>query len=360
MAYEVVEFKSLLSIRPAEPLSTSQLSRIHPDSLHEQPVGTFDPASVLQDMIDLEGETIMTIDMGGDKVTAIPHTLHDGKLIPETSNYRFVQGDKGIGYLEFLEQISLEAIENNMQVAISFAGPTEESRPIGGPNVPVFLDELRATYGGDFANLFPTLLKMSNDARAGLMTGAVEAARWGFPARNVIYIINGSGFGGALIVDGSVIAAEPGHVEVEPSFNPYYQEKPCGMFGASFVCVEGVAGGKAGIEDIYHQQTGMRLSGREISKLYQNGDELALNLYDNSALLTAHMVAGMAASHELLVHDNDTVIVFHGGVFQVPGYGDRVMQILEKHYGYKPGALYTKDFSFYACAEGAAIAAIAG
>ena len=45
--------------------------------------------------------------------------------------------------------------------------------------------------------------------------------------------------------------------------------------------------GKAGVEDLWRKKTGKHLEGSDISMLYVQGDELATELYDNSALITA-------------------------------------------------------------------------
>ncbi|HSW89068.1 MAG TPA: hypothetical protein VLG12_07940, partial [Candidatus Saccharimonadales bacterium] len=62
--------------------------------------------------------------------------------------------------------------------------------------------------------------------------------------------------------------------------------------------------------------------------------------------------------YDLLQKETDTVIIYHGGTFGVPGYQDRIKQILEKNMHIHPPVLLTSEFSQNACAQGAAIAAM--
>ena len=107
------------------------------------------------------------------------------------------------------------------------------------------------------------------------------------------------------------------------SFSGFSQRKRCGLDGATHVCVEAVGASKAGVEDIWRQMTGEHLTGREIAALHMVGNELARALY-NSASITAHVITGMASAFGLLSAANQPVIVAHGGIFQAPGYGERV------------------------------------
>ncbi len=88
------------------------------------------------------------------------------------------------------------------------------------------------------------------------------------------------------------------------------------------------------------------------------GDSLAAELYDNSAIVVAHAVKGIADALKLFRKPNDTVLVYHGGIFNVSGYSQRVQQILQKDLGYSPAMVLTRNFSQNACLEGAALAAL--
>lgn len=355
---ELVQTHELLSAQPIPELMPEQVNAFTPDALHARPLAQFDPVATLETMQTQEGALVDAIDLGGDKALHVRYEVHHGRLLP-VGDPAVHQSNNGVGYLDFLEGVSLRAVTDGVPVAVSFAGPTDGTVPTDGPNVRTFLAELTDRHGRDFARLFPTLKAVANDAVAGLMTGAVEARRWQLPARNVIYIINGSGFGGAVLQNGLVIAAEPGHVKVMEQLNEFGQERACSMFGQQFVCIERVAAGKAGVEALYEQTTGNAASGYEISAKYQAGETIPTELYANSALITAHAVAGIGEAYELWNRPGDTAVVFHGGIFHVPDYTRRVMQITGKYLGYTPPSLETHTFSAFACAEGAATAAFA-
>jgi predicted NBD/HSP70 family sugar kinase len=222
--------------------------------------------------------------------------------------------------------------------------------------------EFEAEFGGDFASLFP-VAELANDAEAGLMAGALEALRRYPDAQDVIYVINGSGLGGAVLTGDTLYAAEPGHVPVTDALNTFGQRKLCclsrgGMGGAVYTCVEAVAASKAGIEDIWRQRTGKALTGQEIAARYVGGDPLAFGLYDDSAHVLAHAVIGMAQAFGLLSVPGHgrLAVVGHGGIFHVPGYGVHLSQILKGALGADPQVIFTREFSANTCLEGAAVA----
>jgi predicted NBD/HSP70 family sugar kinase len=140
-----------------------------------------------------------------------------------------------------------------------------------------------------------------NDAEAGLIAASLEAIKREPQTRNVIYVINGSGLGGAVLKDTTVFTSEPGHIRVEPELNRFSQRKPCGVLGATYTCLEAVAASKAGIEDIWLQRHDEYRSGREIAAMFLSSNQLMLDLYDNSALVTAHVVKGLAKAFQLFL-----------------------------------------------------------
>lgn len=351
--------KDLLSILPLPELLSEQLSYFTLDSIRAKPVGDFDAAAASETLKRQRNQRVIAIDIGGDKVASASFRVDNGLLQSDSQEIKGIQSSDGIGYLQFLEELSQDATKNGAPVSISFAGLVEGTKPLAGPNISTLMKELADKYEGDFARLFSTLRNLSNDAVAGAIAGAIEARNKLPQTKQVIYVINGSGFGGAVIKDKKIFATEPGHIPVADKLNPFGQNKPCGIFGAQYVCVESVAASKAGIEDLWTEKTGEKLDGRKISANYIQGNELAINLYDNSALLTAHAIKGIANAFKILKLSNETAVVCHGGIFNVPGYGERVRQILYKNLGYQPSMFFTKDFSQNACLEGTAIAALA-
>jgi predicted NBD/HSP70 family sugar kinase len=348
---------SSLPDMPRPVFAPEQLSGFTIEGVRGKRVRSFDPRSSLGGLRASDGEKAIAVDIGGDKLSASYFAVRDGR-VSRTSDLLACQGDGGAGYLKALTELADLARREAVAVGISFAGPVTGTRLLAGPNLPDFMADFHDAYGGDFARLFPAV-QVANDAVAGLMAGALEAVRRHPDVRDVIYLINGSGIGGAVLADRDIYAAEPGHVAVVQRLNPFGQGKSCGLDGESRPCVEVVAASKSGIEDIWRQRTGQRLSGREISARYQAGDELARALYDNSALVAAHVVAGLAAAFELTTRPERLAVVGHGGIFYVPGYADRLIDILGHAFG-RPKFLLTRDFSANTCLEGAAVAAISG
>jgi predicted NBD/HSP70 family sugar kinase len=345
---------------PVPGLLPEQLEKFTIKNLRAKQVRHFDAHESLSDLRANGGGKIIAVDIGGDKLSASFFVVRAGRM-ERTEDVLSCQADGGAGYLAALVQLSELARREAVPVGISFAGPVDGTRLIAAPNLPEFQAEFQARYHGDFAQLFPGVpVRVANDAVAGLMAGAVEAARRHPDARDVVYLINGSGLGGAVLTGSAIYASEPGHVPVADALNPFGQRRACGLDGAQYACVEAVAASKAGVEDIWRQRTLSRLPGREISARYQVGDPLARDLYDNSAQITAHVVRGMAIAFDLATASGRLVVVGHGGIFFVPGYGARIAAILSAEHSISPRFLFTRDFSPNTCLEGAAIAAING
>jgi predicted NBD/HSP70 family sugar kinase len=351
--------KDFLTLLEVPDLSEEQMSLFTPESVTQQEMEEFNADKALMDLKNNEGKEVLTVDMGGDKVSRIFWKIKDGRLVANTETIETTKKiDKGANYTEFFEKAANEAKERGIDVAISFAGPLSGTCPQGIPNATDFKADLDKKYNGDFANLFPSLKAVNNDAQAGIKTAAIEARRSGKLKENgaLEFVIDGGGFGLAFIKGNKLIATEVGHTRLVDSLNWNKQTTPCGLFGRDYVCIERVAASGAGVESVYKMLTGERLTGKEISQKYQNGDELARKLYENSALLLAHGIVGVANLNNLMQTPDDTVIAYHGGGFRVAGLMDRVTQIIAKQKGTQP-TLFTDDISINACAEGVAIAA---
>jgi len=302
--------------------------------------------------------TVLAVDMGGDKLVWSRFNIRPGS-VKQAGNAFVMRAYDGSGYLDLLEDVAVVARKESLTVGISLAGPTEGTRLVASPNLGTFTEELYDRYGGDFTNLFQRV-KLANDAEAGIMAASLEAVRRHPDTRDVIYVINGSGVGGAVLRDGTIYATEPGHVELHSLLNRFNQTKICGLFGAEYVCVDHVAASRAGIEDIWYQQTGKQLTGIELSQLYRQHNLLAIELYDGSAVVMAHVIAGIVRAFALPRDFSRVAVVCHGGIFGVEGYGDRLLGVLAALNGRAPKLLLTSEFSQNACLDGAAIAAIAG
>jgi predicted NBD/HSP70 family sugar kinase len=337
-------------------LRQGQVERFTLHSLRATQVRSFDPQGALSLIRSGRERTVLAIDIGGDKLVWSLFATRKG-ILEQTDQGGVTRSESGGGYLAVLEDLASLARRDQLPVGISFAGPVDGEKPIAGPNLGAFMAELHSLYEGDFGKMFSDV-KLSNDAEAGILAGSVGAASRYDGVTNTLYVINGSGIGGAVLKGKLMFASEPGHVELESQLNFFGQRKACGLLGASYVCVDRVAASKAGIEDIWFQQRGERQSGRVIAARYLASDPIALDLYDNSAIILAHMIVGMAKAFGLLADLKRTVVVGHGGIFEVPGYYERLLSIVTSYLPSPPLIVLTKDFSANACLEGAAIAGL--
>lgn len=344
------------------PLYSEQLAKFTMDSIRATPVMNFDPAEALVKLglEKLQEEPVVCVDIGGDTVAAGLAWLSGDTLVFDEQFKKEHKSTDGAGYLAMLEEISHYATGHGFPVGVSYAGPIADSKPLAGQNVQTFMSELNAIYDCDFANLFPTLAVVRNDAPAGLISGALQAKKEQPVTTNVIYIINGSGLGGAALAGygNELYAAEPGHIAVIPKLNPEEQQKACGFMGNEYTCIENIAGSKAGIENIWLRNTGEALTGRELEDRYKAGDDSVAHLYNDSAVLVAHAAQGIANAFNFDLASKATVVVGHGGAFKFPEYGNRVQQVLEYSLGQQPRLLMTKDYSSNACLDGAALSAL--
>ena len=301
---------------------------------------------------------VLAVDIGGDKLIASRYEVQGDRLC-RTGKQHITEGEgDGVGYLNALEKLAEEAQADDIPIGVSYAGPVQGSRVVAGVNVSAFVSDFRARYDCDFRRIGGGMT-LVNDAEAGLFAAAVEAAR-SFPeAKNIIYTINGSGIGCAVLARNEIATTEAGHLPVvyEP-LNELKQRAQCGLLGATHVCLERIGASKAGIETLWARETKTRLSGRQIADKYLKGDALALQLYAVSALTMAHIVKGVATALDLISDWGSTVVVGHGGTFHVPEYGDLMRSILMNDLDCEIQLLLTKDFSANACLDGAAIAGI--
>lgn len=336
----------------------SQIAEFTPESVRVRATRSFDPRSWLAALRSHAGAMVLAVDIGGDKLIASRYVVAEDRLCRTGPPHITDGAGGGIGYLSALEDLASMAKADNIPIGVSYAGSVHGSRVLAGGNVPAFVAEFQAKYDCDFRRIGDGMT-LVNDAEAGLFAAAVEAARSLPAARNIIYTINGSGIGCAVLAHNEVATTEAGHVPVvHEALNRLRQRAQCGFLGATHVCLERIGASKAGIESLWAQQRKIPLTGRQIASRYRDGDDLALQLYEASALTMAHIVKGVATALGLVTAWGSTVVVGHGGTFHVPEYGDRVRSILINDLDCEIQLLLTKDFSVNACLDGAAIAGI--
>ncbi len=367
---ETLRSPSSLIYAPVPCLRGEQLSQFTPDGLQSTKYGKFDPHGALRQLHDKEGIRIMTIDIGGTKLAATQYEVRDGflrEISPEESGYvNELFSRDGVGYRQALEEVAHYAQEQGLRVGISIASRTEGTKLSGiSSNFPIFAEEMHQQYNGDLAQLFGSSVFVANDGVVALMAGSVVAVRINPEIKDAVLAINGTGLGGSVLSNGTIYSNEPGHTPIIDALNPFGVEVP-GINGSKHATFQEVGASGFGIRHIF----GSEVDGRAISCRYQSGNSEAFRFYEKSAYLTAHAIIGMAQAHEesggISVFDSSkpgqSAILLHGGIFKVPGYPERVEQIVAQHLGFKPTTVVTHEVAASrgqnACLDGAAIGAL--
>lgn len=346
----------ILTSLPLPQLYPEQLAKFSQESIRAKTARVFNPRTVSQSIKISPGKEVMAVDIGGNKIVASRYKISEGKLW-QMDTSRELKSDNGSGYLGFLEEFLEEAEKDELPVGISFAGAVEDNSVIDDPNVRNFTGELAMKYDSSFGNIYPNLIVV-NDGEAGLMAGAIESIK-SFPrADEIVLIICGSGLNGSVLKNNQTWVMEAGHVEIIDELNKFKRKEKCLMFNNQFVCLERIAGGRAGIEATWLELTGQKIKALQIAENAKNGNDMARDILDSSAIVVSHMLAGIIEIFNLIQLDGSTTIVCHGGVFKNLDYGDRVKQIISSNIKLKANWLFTNSFSANASLDGAAIAAL--
>lgn len=330
-----------------------QIALYQSEHLLTHDVCRFDPeqaAGKLQ-----ESHDVMAIDIGGDKIRKATYSLRKGELA--RIDEEVLQSKGGAGYLSFLERLAEVAIAKDLRVGISSATKLDGSIVTRTVNLPLFFEEFRQHYGADYENLFPGRSFVANDTITGICGSSIRLALQGMGTRDMCFFICASGLGASVIKDKTAIHVEAGHVPLMESLNPLDQTTPCGVEGKDYVCVERVTAARAGIEDLYLQQTGVPRDGVALGRMYEEGDELSTLLYETSALALAHATAGVMERYSF-AGSTRSAVVFHGGNFEIEKYRRVVRRNIERLSCSQPQIVFSRDLSENVCLDGAAILAV--
>ncbi len=339
-----------------DPLPTfvpEQIAQYQTDLLLRHEICAFDVRRAI-DQIPSAGD-VMTIDIGGDKARVARYASRNGHLVKLDEEVLHSSG--GAGYLAFLEHQAREAADGTLRVGISSATKLDGSIVQRTVNLPVFFDEFTTQYNADFSRLFHGRSIAVNDTIAGICGSSLRLAEKERHPENIAFVICASGVGASVLQDGMATHVEAAHVPLVDSLNPMGQRTPCGVEGRSYVCVERVTAARAGIEDLYLQQTGERMDGRDLGTMYEAGDFLATRLYDISAVVLAHATAGIAERYRF-TGPATSVVVYHGGNFEIGRYRKAVARSLGCIPATQPEVIYARDLSDNVCLDGAAILAV--
>lgn len=343
--------EGLLLTRPLPRFYPEQVQRYNPESLHLSPAGIFTPTHVQEVLRASVDESVMTVDIGGDKARyAIGKVQKNGQI--KLGEPTIVESQQqGANYLPLLEDAGKIAEKLDIPVGVSTAGIVEQNgqptdyRMLGTLNLNGLTPQIDAKYSGDLTNIWPTLASLDNDAPPPLKATFIQALETHPGIENAIEIIVGGGLGGTVLQKreedgkGQMFAAEPGHVAAVPELltvDDHRVTEKCQVGGQSydFVCIENVTGSNA-MKKISQSLLGEALNGKAMVQKLQTGTEqekkTILDILDNSANAVAHVVMGFdnAFGGKLLADPSKTLLVWHGGIFEIPEYRERVEQILK-------------------------------
>lgn len=356
-----------MTISEIEPIFASaverQLSLYTPDMVQARKVGDLDLGLLRKKIMSLKGETVAALDIGGDKARVQLWRGGRGKLkmVEEIGK---IQHKNGYGVLNFLEQQAQVLKQKGLtHIGISCAGITQGTRLKGSPNCEQLVSDM-GKHGGDFAKIFSGQVSVDNDAVAGLKAavGAVDQS-------NVLFLIAGGGFGGAVYRHGEYFTAEPGHVPLYQDLNYRNDQRVCQLNPQCHgSCVEMAIGVSMGIEYWYNQIAKPKkyMTGPAISQALKQGDLVAAQVYLHSAQQMAIGCVGMAKVFGLL-REKDLAVVFHGGLFHVDLFRNRTLGFIDHYFGvnrrlgFNPKTVFVGDTKIFptdnASIMGAAVAA---
>src|SRR5215217_7352339 len=119
-------------------LVEDQLRLFTLESVHARTVMKFDPTTVIRSIEAHEGREVISIDIGGEKLTTARFIAVDGSIVPTTRSYT-VRSERGWGYLNVLEWIAEQASSKSIPVGISCAGLVKGTSVVTSPNAPNLL-----------------------------------------------------------------------------------------------------------------------------------------------------------------------------------------------------------------------------
>jgi len=339
---------------PSAEFHNEQLRRFTRETLRAKQAGTFD-IGLLNKKIG-QGKRVIALDLGGSNLRYAEFTVGSNMELCKTEAFTF-SSENGEKYLNFLRDVGEFAQENSLPVGISTTGIVEGTRLRSSTHLKKLIEDL-SDVQGDFSSIIPNLKSASNDGVAGAIGSYAELLRK-FPAiKQVIYFINGTGLGAAVIQEGKIWSTEPGHIETIDALDPYKRKKLCSLAGVESPCIHLTASGH-GIEDTYFKITGKKATGIELSKLAQNGDETAQQLLRNSAGLVAITLEGIMNSFQMEKSPEDTAVIFHGGIFNTFEYNDYLKQSLRTNLANAPQLIFPNNEEENFCLIGAALTALA-
>jgi len=267
------------------------------------------------------------IDLGGTKIEGV--TLRPGN-VPEIINRIRIPTEREKGYKHILTQIKKLLRELKRK---SRAMPGEIGMAIPGthdPKTQTIKNANTTSLNGkpllnDLREMLQTPVKLANDANCfALAEAKFGAASRLKPWAEVVFgVIMGTGVGGGIVINGSVIhglhgiAGEWGHNFLDESGGKCY----CGRTG----CVETIISGPA-LEKYYHELSGYSKTLKEINYLHEQGS-------DSHATVTIHRLChyfGKGVARVINIIDPE-IIVIGGGLGNIKSFYTEGVEEAQKY-----------------------------
>ena len=295
-----------------------------------------------------EGQRVIAVSAGGTNLVRGDFLVKGGILKLTRKSVLVKSGRQGRGYFKYFKLIGKEAERKNIPVGVAYAAAIDAGT--GKVMDDANLRELRKKIVGrkKLETVMPTIASFGTDSLMSVMAGVVVAKSKSPGTTGGIDFINGTGVGAAVYREnrgrGEIYSLSPEYVTVAKGLlvaGAYKKGRPS--------IEEAVSG--PGIESMYKYLTGKSLSSAAIANLAENGDELALKLYSQSAYIG------------LFGKSKKTVVVLEGSLcdrLKVPGYADFLLKIVKRSAGSNIQAVYPNERSAPLSLEGAAMSAVVG
>ena len=261
---------------------------------------------------------VIGIDLGGTKVEAC---LMDSHRIVLSRHRVLSQPKKGLEQVIKNIQTVFDVVSENHTVeaiGMGTPGTHEPHKDVlhGSPHTPVYESP---GFVGRIRDTFNLPLVVENDANC--LALAEYFGNYEEKYSHLLAVIIGTGMGYGLILDKKLYrgkhgaAGEIGHTTID-----YRGRKcECGRSG----CAEAYLSGPSQCRR-YQELSGQEKSLQEIWELYQEGDQIAIDLFGESCEIMAQVFANVVNAFDL------EAIILGGGVSNIPVWYEKVTPIMTR------------------------------
>ena len=265
-------------------------------------------------MSDTSAPSCGGIDLGGSKIEA---ALFDGTLTPIATRRIATPQDSYSDLLDALggevAWLRAQARQPDLPVGVGVPGLID---PNTGLSVTANLPANGKPLGADIKARIGGPIQLANDCKCFALSEALDGAGHGH--RTVFGLVLGTGIGGGVVVDGSllpgpnVLAGEIGHAALPAPLVTQHKLPilPCGCGGQG--CFETLLSG-AGMERLSDSLTGRHRTAQEIVAAARRNDAAASHVFEVWLLIAGELL------RSLQLHIDPDCIVLGGGLSKIEG-----------------------------------------